>query len=454
MGTIEQTPYNYNRFPFEEPDPMEFTDSNPSCGLFRSYDSIQPEQNVSSRILNGEDPYPSQFPFSVCIMKLFMDYSHLFMQNPTGQWCFIPRAQVNPMAQKTEFKDVKRIGVLARLFWTQSCTGTLIHSNWILTAAHCFEQVPNGSSLMLSFGGSNCFAPLESRRISVWKFDRPQNPSNVYFPEDYLKHLNLHTKYRQNTQLLTDMDIALIRLDAPLNLPQVASFDHTIHHLNSMCYESSEKFTYDCGTDLYAFGYGQKGNVDDGNLKFMHHTIQAQGGRIPYFDPRLSFSISTYPLPDVNFYAANIMLTDEGFLRNTSVCPVGIFLSCYVSILIAIPHDTQGDSGGPSLKYIPYENSGGNDGMTSANARAVLVGILSTGPDCLTEATRIRQLPDPFAGNCLISVPALQPAKYTKVGKIVPWIRRLIETETPKGLTHPAIETQDEGSNVELKKVA
>lgn len=119
-----------SKYPFESSlAVLPLVDDYPTCGLFKSY---------SARIFNGDEPYKEQYPWATCLMRLFYDYAHHLYQKD-GNWFFVAKDNVGPHPRTTDFNSVPKLGLSIQHRWTQLCTGTIIHQNWILTAAHCFE---------------------------------------------------------------------------------------------------------------------------------------------------------------------------------------------------------------------------------------------------------------------------------------------------------------------------
>ena len=158
------------------------------------------------------------------------------------------------------------------------------------------RQLPNGATVYLSFGGTDCFNPIDRRKVVVWKFATETRPATIFATEDYWKHLNLHTKYRKNAVMLSQYDVSLIRIDDPLPLPSKEDlvYDPNVYPLNRICFDSSINYNYQCGDDLYAIGYGLKGTVNAQKLSFMQHSVQYDQGnnnQPGYWDPRFGWNL-------------------------------------------------------------------------------------------------------------------------------------------------------------------
>lgn len=190
------------------------------------------------------------------------------------------------------------------------------------------RQTPNGVTVLLTFGGDHCLRPVDHRKVVAWKFATDTRPATIYSREEYWKHLNLHTKYRKNTQMMADWDVSLVRIDEPLKLPEKSdvTYNPRTHPLNRICIDTSINFNYQCGDDLYAIGYGQKGTVIDQALAFMQHTIQYDKGnnnQPEYWDPRFSWNLLQGAITGPLFYlAGNFQLNSDGALRSIATCAV------------------------------------------------------------------------------------------------------------------------------------
>lgn len=86
------------------------------------------------------------------------------------------------------------------------CTGTLISNNLLLTAGHCFDQMPDDWTLPLINGTTNIIPPTEIARNMHVNFNYQDDPNGNPRPEQEFAILEL-LEYRLN-----GLDYAIVRL--------------------------------------------------------------------------------------------------------------------------------------------------------------------------------------------------------------------------------------------------
>ena len=94
------------------------------------------------------------------------------------------------------------------------------------------------------------------------------------------------------------------------------------------------------------------------------------------------------------------------------------------------------------MKYLTYESK--DPSITSA--RALQVGILSTGSEC-TEVGLHKQV---VINGETVSEPAFKPSKYFKVSKVRDWIKATIEAETGNSSPLSVYAAQDDGNIIPI----
>ncbi|KAI1290767.1 Pancreatic lipase-related protein 2 [Halotydeus destructor] len=179
-------------YPIQEV-PNAITDPNdaPSCGKFRSSSSL-------ARVFRGQLPYDGQFPWVVCV--------------------------------------ITRVGRK----WRQTCTGAILSSSFILTAAHCFDRLKDGSQFFVTYGTADCMNP----------------------PPGMFKKIIFS---RQNTVLILPKyprnkiyDVSLIRLLEPIAGLPVDKYNGEL--VNTLCLHANQQYdNMNLTNFIYVAGFGIKG---------------------------------------------------------------------------------------------------------------------------------------------------------------------------------------------------
>ncbi|KAI1305872.1 Pancreatic lipase-related protein 2 [Halotydeus destructor] len=299
---LSEENHDFSKFPVVEPNktvamhPLEV----PGCGRFLA------PPNDEARVHFGFDPYVKQFPWTVCL------------------------------AMVQEFED-------GETYVATGCTGSLIRDDFVVTAAHCFNNYATDTEghpelrldnrpIYLLFG-IDCLRPILTRQVPV------RQDVTVF----------IHPSYVMYEGSTSEIDIALIKLVDPIPaamLPIDGQFTNTTV-LNTVCWRTSKDFDYsDTCEKLYFSGYG----IDDG------------------FKETASDSLKWTIMKLVDFEESNLSMTEidavnaEGHgTRNT--CP--------------------GDSGGPLIQVV--KATGGGDQLLDELSpyTAIIVGtVIGGSPPC------------------------------------------------------------------------
>ncbi|KAI1290753.1 Pancreatic triacylglycerol lipase [Halotydeus destructor] len=168
---------------------VDATDA-PSCGKFRSSPTV-------GRVFRGQLPYSGQFPWVVCIVT----------------------------------RERKK--------WEQTCTGAILNSKFILTAAHCFDDMEERDSFYITYGTTDCLKPPQG----MYK--------KIIFKDQYT--VFIMPKYKANEAY----DVSVIKLADPIAGLPVEKYNGEL--VNSICFHTNQKYdNTDMKTFNYVAGFGTK----------------------------------------------------------------------------------------------------------------------------------------------------------------------------------------------------